>query len=113
MGVTVRVETKNLDELRRALSPSGIDRLLLRAGFEAEGLAKSAAPVDTGFLRGSLSTVASGPGEVTIGASAGYAPFIEYGTRRMKAQPFLEPAVKVAGDHLKAALEVILRKAGR
>ena len=58
--------------------------------------AKTRAPVDTGRLKNSIS------GRVTIGVKqiegevftdVEYAPYIEFGTERAKAQPFLRPAL--------------------
>lgn len=113
MAVEVRVDTAGLDSLVKSLSPQEIQALLRRAGFEAEGLAKGRAPVDTGFLRGSITTDASKPGEVSVGASALYAPYVEQGTRNHRAQPYLQPAVQKAADALRAALEARFRKVAR
>jgi HK97 gp10 family phage protein len=110
MAVEVQVDTRRLTALIGDLEPTKIQQLLNRAGFEAEGLAKQRAPVDTGFLRSSLSTK-PGPLEVTVGASAKYAPYVELGTRRMNAQPYLGPAVTKAVANLVAALEATFRKA--
>ena len=53
--------------------------------------AQQLTPVDTGNLRRSFSTrVRRLEGEVSNSAS--YAPYVEYGTVRMSAQPFLRPA---------------------
>jgi len=112
MAVEVQVDTRRLTALIRDLEPAKIQQLLNRAGFEAEGLAKQAAPVDTGYLRGSLRTE-RGNLEVTIGTPAKYAPYVELGTRRMRAQPYLGPAVQKAVASLTAALEHTFRKAQR
>lgn len=60
-------------------------------GLQAEGYAKQLCPVDTGRLRNSISHAVQG-NEVYIGSNVSYAPFVEYGTRRQRAQPFLTPA---------------------
>ncbi|MCW2132888.1 HK97-gp10 family putative phage morphogenesis protein [Arthrobacter sp. VKM Ac-2550] len=60
--------------------------------------AKNLAPVDTGNLKGSIShtdlrTVGrSGTLTVEIGPTASYAVFVELGTSKMAAQPFMGPA---------------------
>lgn len=51
--------------------------------------ARSMCPVDTGYLQSSIS--ASG-GTITVGAD--YAQYVEYGTWKSPAQPFLTPAVQ-------------------
>jgi HK97 gp10 family phage protein len=61
----------------------------------AEDIAASAreqAPVQTGHLRSTIEGFSSGKeGEVVAGAE--YAAYVEYGTYKMAAQPFLFPAV--------------------
>lgn len=42
---------------------------------------------------------------VTVGAAAGYAAFVEYGTVHMRAQPFLTPAVNWARGELAGRLK--------
>lgn len=74
------------------------DRAVLQAleamGLQAEGYAKGLAPVDTGRLRNSIShDVRPSEEAVYIGTNVEYAPYVELGTRRTKAQPFLEPAI--------------------
>lgn len=57
--------------------------------------ARNYAPVDTGSLRSSIQAVSNLAGksaEVTVGAP--YAAYVEYGTYKMDAQPFLSPAVR-------------------
>lgn len=58
-------------------------------------VATSLCPVRTGYLCGSIS--AGGGGDFAYAeASAGYAQYVEYGTSRMGAQPFFEPALEQA-----------------
>lgn len=70
-------------------------------GMEAVGRQGSAnaarlAPVDTGRLKNSITFETSKGGNVfksTIGTNVEYAKYQEYGTSRMRAQPFLRPAI--------------------
>lgn len=55
--------------------------------------AKMFAPVDTGRLRQSIEHKMIGPLEGEVFTPTEYAPFIEYGTRNMSAQPFMRPAL--------------------
>ena len=74
---------------------AAIARALEAMGLQAEGYAKMLAPVDTGRLRNSLThDVRPDEEAVYIGTNVEYAPFVEYGTRRSKAQPYLEPAIQ-------------------
>lgn len=64
-------------------------------GSKVERDAKIAAPVDTGFLRSSISTRVSGNANTStaeVSASANYAIWVEHGTSRMSPQPFMTPA---------------------
>lgn len=59
--------------------------------------AKTMAPVDTGNLRASISATTTGDGRnnrmsAEIGPTANYGEFVETGTSRMAAQPYLFPA---------------------
>lgn len=71
--------------------------------------ARSRAPVQTGYLRSSISSVSVESGKsanVVVGAP--YAAYVEYGTYKMAARPFLTPAfeahAKELGLELMAAL---------
>lgn len=59
-------------------------------------------PVDTGALRGSAEmTVDSSPGTTTgeVSYNTGYAIYVEMGTSKMAAQPYLIPAFRT-GRHV-------------
>ena len=63
--------------------------------------ARFACPVDTGNLANSIQM--SGPvktgtysAEGSVGTNVYYGPFVELGTRRMAARPFLGPALEKA-----------------
>lgn len=51
------------------------------------------APVDTGFLRSSITITEEGDLIRVIGPTADYALFVEMGTRFTPPQPFVEPAM--------------------
>lgn len=71
---------------------------LLRRTIQVEGAAKRLCPVDTGRLRSSIShELALDSGLVgRVGTNVEYAPFVELGTYKMAAQPFLRPALSAA-----------------
>ena len=69
--------------------------------------AESACPVDTGFLRSTVFVREAGS-DVEIGFEAPYASYVEFGTYKMAAQPYLRPALDVAQDEaLKAVLDAV------
>jgi len=84
----------NTDEVRR-LIPKALARGLEKVGLTAEGYAKKLCPVDTGRLRNSITHQLKGL-SVYIGTAVEYGRFVEYGTKRQKAQPYLRPT---ATDH--------------
>lgn len=61
--------------------------------MEAANRARSRAPVRTGRLRGSIQTLTASA-ESKVQVTAPYAGYVEFGTRRMRAQPFLRPSVQ-------------------
>ena len=64
-------------------------------GLVAEGYAKRLCPVDTGRLRNSIThAVEESEHAAYIGSNVEYAPYVELGTSRQKAQPYLKPAAE-------------------
>lgn len=93
----VTVVEDNTDEFRDGLD-AAIERALEKVGLVAEGYAKRLCPVDTGRLRNSITHVIdAGEQAVYVGTNVEYAPYVELGTARQKAQPYLRPA---AQDHV-------------
>ncbi len=54
--------------------------------------AENNCPVDTGYLRSTVFVKEEGD-DVLIGFDAPYASYVEFGTYKMAAQPFLRPAL--------------------
>lgn len=57
--------------------------------------AKLRVPVDTGKLKMSIRYVRHGKGRFSIDADAPHASYVENGTSKMPAQPFMRPAINV------------------
>lgn len=92
--MSVEVREDNVD-LAKAEIRAAFSRALERVGMQAEGYAQDLCPVDTGNLRNSITHTTDGTAAY-IGTNVEYAPYVELGTRRAAAQPFLKPA---ATDH--------------
>ena len=101
-------------KLSRDLSAAGrelvpIARVIIQKGVQdIKRDAQLAAPVDTGFLKGSityetriLSTSVVGE----VGPSAEYGAFVEYGTSRSGPQPYMGPAFARHAPLIEAALD--------
>ena len=102
------------------VSSSGcVGRELVRIGNRVEAAAKGLCPVDTGRLRSSVQLTMPGTSRaqriidepqtagvviaadthayVIVGSDVEYSRYVEEGTRYMDAQPYLVPALSVAG----------------
>ena len=82
--------------------------ILEALGIEAEGNAVDEITimkaVDTGRLRGSISHAVSG-NDVYIGTNVEYAPYVELGTHKMAARPFLRNAITKYSEDYKGIIE--------
>lgn len=70
--------------------------------------AKDIAPVDTGNLRNSIRQKMKGPIEAEVRVNAEYAGYVEYGTTRAPAQPYLTPAVEMNKDNFERAISQVV-----
>lgn len=65
---------------------------LKKAAEAVAAQAREQCPIDTGALKNSISVSADGNSAV-ISANTDYAGYVEFGTSKMAAQPFLVPAL--------------------
>jgi HK97 gp10 family phage protein len=81
------------------------------AGIECQAEAKKACPVGTpestgkkgyagGRLRASIMYQKVDDYSCTVSTNVLYAPYVEFGTKKMKARPFLYPGYAIAKQHL-------------
>ena len=96
MKVTSISLTDNVDDFIHATHEQRA-RALEAVGMQAENYAKMLCPVDTGNLRNSITHERGGEDYEIIGTNVEYAAYVEMGTSRQKAQPYLKPAVE---DHV-------------
>jgi HK97 gp10 family phage protein len=124
MTVTFHLDMSKLIEIIGAL-PERADKVVRKTAFEVEAAAKVLAPVDTGALKNSIYTVTSksdgfsaamgaadelrpgsvaGPipedperGQAFVGPCVNYGIYVELGTHKMAAQPYLYPALAQVG----------------
>ena len=108
MGVSYE-STDNTEEFKSALQ-NAIERGLEAIGVTAEGYAKEDCPVDTGNLRNSISHAIKDK-EVYIGTNVEYAPYVELGTFKMDARPFLKPAATNHSSEYKSLMEESMKNA--
>lgn len=129
-------EMKGAEKLRGELDGRG-QAIVKKAAFDIERNAKERAPVDTGALRSSIYTVlgwgGSGYGkakgdaqsrrkdakilteipaqglEAVVAVGVEYGIYVEFGTRRMGAQPYLGPAVEKIRPEFEAAMKELVK----
>lgn len=102
-------------------APRAAERALLQTGADILAVAKQLVPVDTSSLKKSGGVVPISSEVIHVGfGSAGeffsgrkpeeYAPYVEYGTSKTEAQPFLTPAFAQATETFKKRLSEEMRK---
>ena len=98
--MSLSYKVKGLDKFIRSAENKGrrassvVDKELNRSSLRVERSAKKGAPWDTGWLSENIySSKASRLGYKVI-SPAEYSVYVELGTRKMIAQPFMEPALK-------------------
>ena len=87
------------------------DKALEIIGGKAESYAKRLCPVDTGNLRNSITHQQMNENTEVVGSNVDYAPYVELGTHRMAAKPFLRPAAEGHTTEYKAIIENIMKNA--
>lgn len=93
-GVTIVVKSNHLPQISAAIRPAVVAEVQ-KATYDVEAQAKAKAPVKTGTLRRSIHSVFSNGGLTGIvGPSVLYGKFVEFGTRRMGARPYMRPAAE-------------------
>lgn len=97
-----------LDGLEKATKPQ-VQQVVDEAAAVCDAEAKRVCPVDTGNLRSSIHTE-TGDCEATVGTNVEYGVYVEYGTSKMKAQPFMQPgaaAVEQALPQIFKSLNIV------
>lgn len=103
MSISVSVDTSKLDAIIAKL-PGNRDKIIKATAFHILGEARKRAPVATGALRDN-SEVTDGDGYKNIEFHQEYAPYVELGTYKMAARPFLKPAVEAEAKLLEKRLK--------
>lgn len=75
-----------------AALPMKVEQAVAKVATDMSADAIQRAPIDTGNLRGSGYARPAGQFTWEVGFTAGYSLFVELGTSRMRAQPYLIPA---------------------
>lgn len=121
MAIEINYDVKGAEEFKAALEQfdSGMQQQvheqLRKWAADVKASAMQRVPVKTGHLRRSIYAKV-GEWVAEVGADAAYAMAVEFGTRYMRARPFLFPAVQESLPRLESivgeAIETAKREAG-
>ncbi len=107
--VATTIELEDLDELPDEQSQAleeDVRKIVETAGDNMVSYAQGIVPVRTGNLMASIfSDLDEDNLAVTLGATADYASFVEYGTVKIRPQPFLGPAAAIGQEEMNARIE--------
>lgn len=107
-GVTIRVISNRLPEMPAQIK-AAVVKEVSKAAFQIEAKAKAKTPVKTGTLRRSIHSVFSNGGLTgVVGPSVLYGKYVEFGTRRKGARPFMRPAAEQVLPGFAAAVKSAL-----
>lgn len=103
-----------VNELRAKLNKNtdlnGVKRVVAQNGSELQQKAQRNAPVDTGNLKRSIGLeIQNGGMTAKSEAGAEYAPYVEWGTRFMDAQPYMKPAYNQQKEQFKRDLDKLVK----
>ena len=101
MSVIFISHAKDVLEAEQAAKAKALEII----GGKAESYAKKICPVDTGNLRNSITHQQYDENTEVIGTNVEYAPYVELGTVKMSAKPFLRPAAENHSAEYKAVIQ--------
>jgi len=113
------IEILGMNELLKKLSLMGGNKAIMKGiekgALRVESDAKRNCPVDEGLLRASIDhKINNGTLSATVGSNLDYSKFLEFGTVKQRAQPYLYPALQsnqanISADVMEAIREDIRR----
>lgn len=96
--------------IRENVTMSDVKRVVRHHGAKLQAKAQVNAPVDTGDLKGSIGLELSDGGlTATVEPTMEYSAYVELGTRKMKAQPYLKPAFDDQMQQFKKDLDRLVK----
>lgn len=96
--------------IRENVTMSDVKRAVRHHGAKLQKKAQKNAPVDAGDLKGSIGLELSDGGlAATVEPTMEYSAYVELGTRKMKAQPYLKPAFDDQVQQFKKDLDRLVK----
>lgn len=108
------LKVEGLEDLQKALKKNvtmdDVKNVVRKNGSDMQGKAQDKSPVDTGNLKRSIGLDITDSGfAAEVEAKAEYAPYVEYGTRFMDAQPYMKPAYNDQKTKFKSDMKKLVR----
>lgn len=105
--ITLKVTRNDFAKIAATLTPE-LAVVVTTTALEVEAAAKGRVPVKTGNLRRSIHMEPVDRTHALVGTDVEYAPYVEYGTRKMAARPYLTPAVELSRARFVAAVRAVI-----
>ena len=112
--LTVKGLNKLIANYEKRANALNARQLVSLATAAVESQAKALTPVDTGHLKRSIIPSIDGDKNVAEGAvstNVEYAPYVEIGTTKQRAQPYMRPAVRIVKPKIDNLVINEIRKA--
>lgn len=110
MGITLKGAKELKVKLKNCQNTEPVKAVVRKHTAELQQKAMQKAPVDTGALKRSIMLDISDGGLTgTVEPTMDYAPYVEWGTRFMSAQPFMKPAFDEQAPQFKSDLERLMK----
>jgi len=93
MSGKIVIKYNNLPKLAAKL-PEAVHEFVSKAAHDVEANAKAVVPVRTGALKNSITTEFTSPTRAVVAPHMDYAAYVEFGTRRQRAKPYMRPAAE-------------------
>jgi len=90
--------------LKKLPDEKKLDKALQVTALMIERESKRICPVRTGRLRASIHTGKLGKLVYYVGTNVEYAPYVEFGTRKMAARPYLRPAARKVANIMRGKI---------
>ena len=113
-----RIKVDGLDELEKKLKANAtlndVKRVVRQNGSELQKRMQAKADFKMGYQTGTTKRsigleIKDNGFTAEVGPETEYAPYVEYGTRFMEAQPFVRPALEEQTAQFKSDLQKLVR----
>ena len=113
-----RLEIKGLDKLEKALKDNvtmdDVKRVVRNNGSKLQRNMQTKADFKKGYQTGTTKRsigleIQDGGFTAEVGPETEYAPYLEYGTRYMEAQPFVKPAHEEQAEKFKRDMQRLVK----